>query len=68
MKKPIGYLLGIAIVSSLLVPTAAEAKRYNPNHGPTHKVSGYTKKNGTQVKSYDRTKANHTKRDNLYID
>ncbi|WP_240420277.1 hypothetical protein [Paenibacillus periandrae] len=57
-----------AIIAALVVPTSVSAKKYNPNHGPTHTVSGYTKKDGTKVQSYQRTKANNTKSDNLYID
>jgi hypothetical protein len=57
-----------SIIAALIIPTAAEAKSYNPHHGPTHTIKGYTKKNGTYVSPYQRTKAKHTKSDNLYID
>jgi hypothetical protein len=55
------------IIGALIVPTAASAKSYNSHHGPLHKVSGYTKKSGKHVAPYKRTKANHTKSDNLYL-
>jgi hypothetical protein len=65
MKK----LIAIALASALVFSFAggASAKSYNPHHGPTHTVKGYTKKNGTHVAPYKRTRANHTKSDNLYI-
>lgn len=66
MKKIIAIALATVLVFSFA--GGASAKKYNPKHGPTHKVSGYTKKNGTHVDSYKRTKANNTKSDNLYID
>lgn len=45
----------------------AEARTYNPKHGPTYTVKGYYKKNGTYVHSYQRTYPNQTVWDNLYI-
>lgn len=66
MKKA-KFLIAFMIIAALIIPTAAEAKTYNPHHGPTYKVKGYTKKNGTHVNTYKRTKANHTTRDNLYL-
>ncbi|HVJ49444.1 hypothetical protein [Desulfitobacterium sp.] len=41
------------------------SKYVNPNHGPTHIITGYTKKAGTKVAPYKRTYPNHTKKDNL---
>jgi hypothetical protein len=46
---------------------STSSKKVNPNHGPTHKINGYTKKNGTKVAPYQRTSPNHTKKDNLRI-
>lgn len=60
-------VVAFSVIAALIVPTAAEAKSYNPHHAPTYKVKGYTKKNGTYVRPYYRTKANYTKSDNLYL-
>jgi len=52
--------------SSSHVTRVSHSSRYvNPNHGPTHTIKGYTKKNGTKVAPYKRTYRNHTKKDNL---
>jgi hypothetical protein len=65
MKQLIATALAAVLVFSFA--GGASAKKYNPSHGPTHKVSGYTKKNGTHVAPHQRTQANSTKSDNLYI-
>jgi hypothetical protein len=67
MKKA-KFIIAFMVIVALIIPTAAEARSYNSHHGPTYKVNGYTKKNGTHVAPYQRTKPNHTKLDNLYID
>jgi uncharacterized membrane protein len=67
-KSLIAFIVGIIVVSLLLVPIADAKRHYNPHHGPTYRVKNYTKKNGTHVRSHLKTHANHTKRDNLYVD
>jgi hypothetical protein len=59
----------VSVIMALIIPTAVEArsKRVNPNHGPTHRAKGYTKKNGTHVAPHQKTSPNHTKKDNLRI-
>jgi hypothetical protein len=79
--KRIGKLaIILSVVMALIIPTAAEAKskssshisshkvstkKTNPNHGTTHSVKGYTKKNGTKVAPHQKTYPNKTKKDNL---
>lgn len=67
MKKFGQLAIILSIVMALIIPTAAEArtKKVNPYHGTTYTVHGYTKKNGTYVAPYQRTRSNHTKKDNL---
>lgn len=67
MKKLGKLAIILSVVMALIIPTAAEAssKRVNPYHGKTYTVHGYTKKSGKYVMPHQRTKANHTKKDNL---
>jgi hypothetical protein len=67
MKRLIKLFIAFSVLSAILIPATAEAKTYNPHHGPTYKVKSYTTKKGTHVQPYKRTKANHTKSDNLYL-
>jgi hypothetical protein len=69
MKRFSKLAIILSVVMALIIPSAAEAssKKTNPHHGSTYKVKGYTKKNGTKVAPYKRTKPNSTKKDNLRI-
>jgi hypothetical protein len=67
LKKFSKFAIILSVVMVLVIPSIAEAstKKVNPHHGPTYKAKGYTKKNGTKVAPYKKTKPNSTKKDNL---